>query len=198
MWVVAGVCSSCGILGRSSYESPYILDNEVAAQLVTFIDNKPIARKIDSLLAKIDSAGSTLPADLGETALLVETYSCDEFNRVWENKFTPAPENDKFGYWKMSLRRCKQYERSKNRLVRKPRYSLIYAGQSQHHQIDFRTAKYVLKTTNRVAYDPDQLRVTKDTTVLTITSTAVYYLVDRERNAIVAEVPGLSVLKKRK
>ena len=188
-----GIMTSCGILGIYTDDNPYITDEDVKAEILKKLDNEPIARKMDSLLAKIDSAKTTIPTDLSQTTLIIETYSCDDFLRVNENKFNSIKNVDT----EARRKRCEKYNKHKTQLIKDPKFKIIYADKDQYKNIDIKTAKYILKTTNRLQYTPSQLEVTRDSTVVPWLTTIMYYIYDRENHSVYKEIKDWSLLDKK-
>ena len=183
--------TSCGILGIYSDQEPYITDTDIKAKILNKIDNSLIAIQKDSLLNKIDSAKTTIPNDLSQTTLIIETYNYQDFLRILENKFNTPKDS------KAQRKRFDKYNKRKTRLIKHPKFNIIYADKGQYENIDTKTAKYILKSTNRLHYTPSQLLVRKDSTVVPWLATIMFYIYDRENHTVFNEIKDLSLLEKK-
>jgi hypothetical protein len=142
------------------------------------------------MCSAIDSAPFMIPNDLDETSLIVETYEYKDFLKVPDNKLRSAKDN------KQNRRRFKRYTRDKFSLIKKPRYKIVYVDKEHYDSLNVREYRYVLKTTNRIDYDPNNIIVANDGFVYPFISTRLYYVYDRETHAVYKEINDLSVLSR--
>jgi hypothetical protein len=183
---------SCGILGiHSSDSSDVNPDPDFKANLMAEINNKPIAKKMDSLIQKIDSAPLRIPDDLAQTTLIIETYKYHDYLKTQENKFHTIEDNKK------QRKRFKKYDRNKTLLLSDPICKIIYVDKGEYDNYDLNEFKYVLKTSNRLEYDLDKLIVTNDKHVYPWVILYLYYIENRATRQVFKEITDLSILTKK-
>ena len=181
---------SCGILGIHSNDINS--DPDFQASVIAEINNKPIAKIMDSLIQKIDAAPLRIPADLNETTLIVETYKYHDYLKIGENKFHTVVDSKK------QRKYYEKYDKNKKSLLRDPLYKVVYADKGDYENYDLKEFKYVLKTTNRLKYDPNQLIVTNDKLVYPGVVLRLYYIYDRTTNNVFQEITDLSILTEKR
>jgi hypothetical protein len=180
--------SSCGILGV--YKEDVNRDPDFQAKAIAELNDKKIAKEMDSLIRKIDSARVAIPTDLNETTLIIETYEYSDFLKVSENKFH-TPKDDK-----QNRRYYEKYKKDKNSLINKPKYKIVYLDKSKYDTLDVNDYRYVLKTSNRINYDPNHITVANDGFIYPFISTRLYFIYDRKTQDVYKEIVDLSVLSK--
>lgn len=148
------IASSCGILGINKPDVDP--DPDFQSRAIAALNNKKIAKEMDSLITKIDAAPSSIPANLNQTTLIVETYQYTDFLKMSENKFH-TPKDDK-----QNRRYYERYRKKCNSLISRPKYRTIYVDKGKYDAMDSDQFRYVLKTTNRINYDPEHIFVTND------------------------------------
>ncbi|MBS1553822.1 MAG: hypothetical protein JSU09_02755 [Bacteroidetes bacterium] len=186
--LLVATASSCGILGV--YQNDVDLDPEAQARLIAEFENKPIAKKMDSLINRIDASPTSIPNDINETTLVIETYQYHDFLRLWENKFY-TPKDDK-----KQKRLFIKYERKKNTLVKNPKYKIVYLDKGSYDSLDISKFRYVLKTTNRLQYEPSKITVSNDGFVSPIFALQIFFIYDRKTGEVYKEIVNLSALSK--
>lgn len=182
--------TSCGILGI--YKDDTNPDPVYQQEKLREISTRPAAVKHDSLIRKIDEATITIPADLAQTTLIIETYKYGDFLELYENKFVVPKDS------KRSRKDFARYEKIKRSLIKDPKFDMIYMDKGDYETLDLKKYKYVLKTTNRVAYDPDHLVITNDGFVYPLVSTLIYYIYNRQTHEVLRDVKDLSSFSKQK
>jgi hypothetical protein len=184
--------SACGIKGVSNNHDLYVTDPDVKVQLINWMDNKPIAKELDSLLNKIDSAKEVIPNDLSHTTLIVQTFSYEDYLTIFKHKYN-TPKDSKY-----NRKVFEKYSKNKESFFREPKFKILYANKDQFDSIDINSAKYILKLTNRLDYSPDKLQVKKDSSAIPWVATAVYYIFDRETHKVFREIKDWSLLDKKR
>lgn len=186
--IILTLLSSCGILGL--YKDDVNRDPDFQAKAIAKLNNKLIAKEMDSLFKQIDSAPLMIPEDLNRTTLIIETYEYTDYLKTWENKYHTPKDNNQ------SKRSYKKYNRAKNSLVKNPKYKVVYVDKNKLDTLDIDNFRYVLKTTNRINYDPDHLTVANDGFVCCFVSIVTYYIYDRQNHKVFSELTDFSVLSK--
>src|SRR5688572_12970735 len=152
--LLLSVFFSCGILGI--HKENVNRDPDFQAKAIAELNNRPKAKEMDALIKQIDSAPAMIPEDLNQTTLIIETYAYEDFLKTWETKYHTPKDNNQ------SKRQYKKYDRTKNSMVKNPKYKIVYVDKSKVDTFDIDEYRYVLKTSNRIHYDPDHLTVTND------------------------------------
>jgi hypothetical protein len=178
--------SSCGLLGIYSADTNY--DPEFQANALAEINRSEIALKMDSLVRKLDSATLTIPEDLNSTTLVVETYQYEDFLKIMQHKFSSLADT------KRHRRMFEKYSKFKNDIIEKPKYKIIYATKAEYVRLDLINYRYVLISSNRLYYNPDNVYVNNAGSVYPWSAKAIYYIYDRQTGTIYKDMEDLSVL----
>ena len=183
--------SSCGLLGLYKDDTNY--DPDFQRNAIAEINNRPIAREQDSLLAIILSASIVIPTNIDQTILIFETYKYEDFLRIQANKFN-LPQDTKrrrkyFGKY--------QKDKTLGRLIKNPKYDVVYIDKGEYENLDKDKYRYVLRTTNRLYYDPKNLIVRNDGHVYSWFQTVVYYIYDRQTGELFGEIKDLEQLSEK-
>ena len=182
--------SSCGLLGI--YKDNISYDPEFNARVINKIKEDPLGKTMDSLIARIDAAKSKYPLDLEANPLIVETFTYEEYLNFQRNRlYTPLDNSSR-------RKGFKKYQKDMNRhkLIRHPKLEILYKNRSEYDSLDPDKYPYVLKTTNRLDYDPNQLVVTTDGHVYPWISHILYYIMDRRTNEVFNQITDLDELSK--
>lgn len=182
------IISSCGTLGI--HKDDINRDPDFQAKAIAELNNTRIAKEMDSLIVKIDAASLMIPEDLNHTTLIVETYEYNDFLKTRENKFHTPKDDSRY------LREYEKYKRNKTSLVKNPKYKIAYVDKGKFETFDTNDYRYVLKTSNRIDYDPDHLTVTNEGFVYPFVTKIMYYIYDRKTHRVFKEIVDLSVLNK--
>lgn len=179
--------SSCGLLGV--YSDNVNRDPDHKAKLYTDINNSPIAKQMDSLIRQIDSAESSIPSDLRETVLVVETFdNYSDFLKRWEHKFrTPQDTNGE-------RRRFKKYQKRKTSLLKNPKYETVYLDNKDYETKNIEEYRYILKTTVRLDYDAKSITIDNNGFVYPYVGILIYYIYDRKTGKVFNEIGDIKVL----
>jgi hypothetical protein len=180
--------SSCGLLGLYTDKTNY--DPDYQATAIAELNNRPIALGLDSLIREIDSASQVTPNDIANTTLIVETYKYSEYLKIFSNKFHIMQDDKK-------IRRVfKRYELKKQKLIKDPICKLVYVDKGEYNDFEFNNFRYVLRTTNRLQYNPENIIVRSDGHVYPFVSKFVYYIYDRRTKKIHGEIKDLKTLSR--
>jgi hypothetical protein len=183
--------TSCGILGV--YSDNVNRDPDHQAKLYADINNSPIAKHMDSLISQIDSAESSIPSDLNESILVVETFdNYSDFLRRWEHKFRTPQDT------KAEKSKFKKYQKKKTSLLKDPKVETVYLGKKDYKTKDIKRYRYILKTTVRLDYDPRNLTIDNNGFVYPYVGTLIYYIYDRKTNKVFNEIGDIKVLTNQK
>lgn len=186
--VIVSLNYSCGLLGI--YNDSVNYDPDYQAQKLNEITTRQEAIKLDSLIARIDSASSTIPNDMDKTILIIETYKYADFLKNYESRFhTPKDDKDMRG-------RFRRYEKKKQSLIKNPKYEIIYIDKGEYDTLDIEQYKYVLRTSNRTEYDPNTLVITNSGHIYPFVSRLIYYIYNRQDGEVYKEIKDLSILSK--
>jgi hypothetical protein len=187
---VVGLNTSCGIFGiHKDNVNP---NPDYQTEKLKEIGTRPAAIKHDSLIRQINSASTAIPSDIGESTLIIETYSYHDYLKIYENKYHIPKDN------KQERRYFKRYEKKKKSLIKDPKYKIVYLDKEEYSNLDVNNYKYVLRTSNRIDYDPNQIFITNDGFVYPFISTLIYYIQDRQTDKVFREIKDLSILSKKK
>jgi hypothetical protein len=156
------------------------------------LSTRAAAIKLDSLIKQIDSATTSIPDDIGETTLIIETYKYDDFKKLLEDKYN-IPKDSKY-----EKGRFKRYQKKKQSLIKNPKYKIVYINKGEYDNLDIKNFKYGLRTSNRIEYDPNHLVITNDGFVYPYVSTLIYYVYNRENNRVFKDIKDLSIFSKKK
>jgi hypothetical protein len=190
--LVSLVLASCGILGLYKDEISY--DPAFRAKVIKEINDNAIGKQMDSLIARIDAAPSVFPADMENRTLIFETFNYEGFLQVQSHKLHTHVDT------KRRRKSFSQYEmaRKSGTLIQDPRIKIVYIDKGEYENLDKEEYRYVLKTTNRLLYDENELVVQNDGTVYPWVSNVLYYIYDRQTDAVFAEIKDLKQLGKKR
>lgn len=183
--------SSCGLLGIATTNDPNVSDPAKRDAMLTQMENTPLAKCQDSLLAKIDAATVSVPAELAGTTLIIEIYDYPTYAKTYSLKY----------HWPDSAKLKKnflKYSKSKEtkRLLENPKHQTVYAHHQNFDKLDPAVYRFVLKQTVRMNADRDTLKISEAGFVSPFVATAIYYLYDRQTGAVFREIEDLQVLEK--
>jgi hypothetical protein len=189
--IIVLINSSCGILGvYSDNANP---DPDHQAKLYADMNNSPLAKQMDSLIKQIDSAESSIPPDLQESILVVETYdNYSDFLKLGEHTFATPKDTKK------ERRNFKKYQKRKTSLLKDPKYKTVYLDKKEYEAKDIEKYRYILKQTVRLDYDPKNIIVDNNGFGYPYVSTLIYYIYDRKTRTAFKEIGDLNVLTNRK
>ena len=192
LFIIIGLTnSSCGILGV--YSDNANRDPEHQAKLYADINNSPIAKQMDSLIRQIDSAESSIPSDIYETVLVVETFdNYSDFLKRWEHKFRTPKDT------KAERRKFKKYQKKKTLLLTDPKYETVYLDEKDYQGKDIEKYRYILKSTVRLNYDPKSITIDNNGFVYPYVGTLIYYIYDRKTSKVFNEMNDIRVLTNQK
>lgn len=182
---------SCGILGL--YQDNINRDPAYQAKMFAEINSQPLALYMDSLIREIDAASLVIPNDLQETTLIVETYNeYSDYLKSLNSKYSIHTDTKKI------RRYFKKYQKKKNELIKDPKFNVIYLDKSEYDKKDIKEFKYVLKSTIRLDYDPNNLTIDNNGFIAPFVGTQIYYIWDRNTNAVFREIKDLTILSEKK
>ncbi|WKZ58823.1 MAG: hypothetical protein QY309_13200 [Cyclobacteriaceae bacterium] len=192
LFIIIGLTnSSCGILGV--YSDNANRDPDHQAKLYADINNSPIAKQMDSLIRQIDSAESSIPSNLNECVLVVETFdNYSDFLNRWKHKFRTPQDT------KAEKREFKKYQKKKTSLLKDPKFETVYLDKKDYQTKDIEKYRYILKTTVRLNYDPKSITIDNNGFVYPYVGTLIYYIHDRKTDRVFKEIDDIKVLTKQK